>query len=101
MIKIPEEHPNKFLDMPEGLEGYWWETEHVVCVPFVESRNEGAGNFSRFLKDIEAKGKIVFFPTIVSARLNAVLRGRGYEDSGIMDKEMGCFVDGLAKEMAK
>ena len=104
MLKTPNEHPDKYLDMPKGLEGYWWETEHLVCVPFVESRNEGAGNFSRFLKDIEAKGKMVFFPTIISARLDAILRARGYVEaisrmSELEQKIYGQeYCDGLAKE---
>lgn len=97
MIKIPNEHPDKYLDMPKGLEGYWWETEHLICVPFVASQNEGDGSFTKWLKELETKEKIIFFPTIINARLNAILRNRGYRDAGIMDEQMG-FVDGLAKE---
>lgn len=93
---IPDESPDKYLDMPEGLSGYWWETEHLVCVAFVASKNEGEGTFGKFLKTLEAKGKVVFFPTIVSARLDTILRTRGYVDSGTPDKYFG-FVDGLAK----
>ena len=107
MLKTPDEHPDKYLDMPQGLEGYWWETEHLICVAFVASRNEGAGNFSRFLNDIEAKGKVVFFPTIISARLDAILRARGYVEaisrmSELEQKIYGQeYCDGLAKEMPK
>ncbi|GAI70410.1 unnamed protein product [marine sediment metagenome] len=107
LIKTPDEHPDKYLDMPQGLEGYWWETEHLICVPFVESRNEGAGNFSRFLEDIESKGKMVFFPTIVSARLDAILRKRGYTEavsrmSELEQKIHGQeYCDGLAREPTK
>ncbi|GAI22754.1 unnamed protein product, partial [marine sediment metagenome] len=81
--------------------------EHLVCVPFVESQKEGAGNFSRFLKDIESKGKMVFFPTIISARLDAILRKRGYIEavsrmSELEQKIYGQeYCDGLAKEAPK
>lgn len=105
MIKTPDEHPDKYEEMPEGLEGYWWETEHLICVPWVASRNEGAGTFSRFLKDIEAKGKVVFFPTIINARLDAILRARGYVEavsrmSELEQKIYGQeYCEGLAKEV--
>ena len=90
---IPDEHPDKFLDMPEGLGGYWWETDNLVCIPFVEARKEGA--FSAFLKELNGKGKIIFFPTLISAKLDSILRSKGYVEAGVMDKMMG-FVDGLA-----
>ena len=93
---IPDEDPSKFLDMPAGLEGYWWETEHLICVPFVENKHQGDGTFSKWLKELEAKGKVIFFPAIISAKLDAILRARGYVDSGTPDKHFG-FVDGLAR----
>ena len=96
VIPVPDAHPDKYLDMPQGLEGYWWETDNQICVPFVENRNEGDGTFSKWLTELESKGKLIFFPTIISARLDAILRKRGYQDAFVIDKEMG-FVDGLAK----
>ena len=80
--------------MPARLEGYWWETDNLICIPFVEAREKGA--FSQFLKMIEAKGKVIFFPTIVSAKLDVILRAKGYVDAGTPDKYFG-FVDGLAR----
>lgn len=96
IIKVPDAYPEKYLDMPSGLSGYWWETEHQICVPVVFARSEGDGSFSSFLRDIESRGKLIFFPTIISARLDAILRSRGYRDAFVIDKEMG-LVDGLAK----
>ena len=84
-----------YLPMSEGLDGYWWETDKVICVPLVIAKRPGA--FSEFLKVIEAKNKTVFFPCIVSARLDAILRARGYEDAFVLDKEMNDVVDGLAR----
>ncbi len=95
-IEVPDDSPDKYLDMPEGLEGYWWETETQVCVPVVIAKHEGDGTFSKWLIELETKGKLIFFPTIVSARLDAILRKRGYQDAYVVDKEMG-FIDGLAK----
>lgn len=73
LIVVPEEHPDKYKEMPSGLDGYWWETSKVICVPFVENLNEGDGSFSKWLTELESKNKIVFFPTIVSARLDFIL----------------------------
>jgi len=95
-IKVPEEHPSKYLDIPKGLSGYWWETETQICIPFVESHREGEGNFSKWLTELEAKGKLIFFPTIVSARLDAILRSRDYKDAFVIDNYLG-YIDGLAK----
>jgi len=92
--QIPDEHPDKYLKMPDGLNGYWWETDNLICVAFVEAYKSGA--FSKFLKDIEARGKAVFFPIVVSARLEAILRTRGYVDAFTPDKYFG-VVGGLAR----
>jgi hypothetical protein len=94
-IRVPDDNPDKFLEMPKGLSGYWWETENQICIPFVENSNEGNGAFSKWLTELETKRKLIFFPTIISARLDAILRKRGYKDALVNDKEMG-FVDGLA-----
>mgnify|MGYP001607416767 CR=1 FL=1 len=100
IIELPDENPDKFLGMPEGLKGYWWETEKQICVPLVISKNEGNGTFTKWLDLLETKGKTIFFPSIVSKRLEGILRRRGYIDAFVMDKELG-FVDGLAKDVAK
>lgn len=105
MLKqVPDESPTgKYLDLPKGLEGYWWETEHLVCVAFIASEYGGGGIFSKWLKELGAKNKVVFFPTIVSARLDAILRARGYVDavsrmSELEQKIYGQeYCDGLAK----
>lgn len=101
-VVVPREHPTKYKKMPEGLVGYWWETKHLICIPDIYSNFEGRGNFSRWLSELEAKGKVIFFPTIVSARLDSILRRRGYIDalSELSDEEKSIFqrtyCDGLA-----
>jgi len=97
IIEVPDVHPESYLDMPEGLSGYWWETDSQICIPFVANKKQGDGTFSKWLMELEAKGKLIFFPTIISARLDVILRKRGYKDAFVIDKEMG-LVDGLAKE---
>ena len=84
---LPNEQPQKYIAMPTGLGGYWWETEDMVCVPFVESYRRGA--FSLFLRRLAEKGKVVFFPTIVSAKLEAILVAKDYIPAGVNDKLMG------------
>ena len=97
IIQVPDAHPSKYLDMPEGLRGYWWETDNQICVPLIENQHEGDGAFSKWLNKLEAKNKLVFFPTVVSGRLDMILRKRGYQDAFVIDKEMG-LVDGLAHQ---
>ena len=95
MYQIPDETPAKYNEMPEGLEGYWWETDHLVCVPLVIAK--AAGTFSKFLKEVEAKQKVVFFPSIVSAKLDAILRAKGYVEAYAFDHQFNEAVDGLAR----
>ena len=97
VMEVPDEHPDKFLEMPEGLDGYWWETTSQICIPFVANLNEGNGNFGKWLISLEKKGKLIFFPTIISARLEAMLRKHGYRDAVVNDENFG-YVDGLAKD---
>jgi hypothetical protein len=100
LLVIPEQHPDKFIDMPPGLNGFWWESKDVICIPDVASLSEGSGNFSRWLRYIELKHKIVFFPTVVSARLEAILRGKGYTEAITegLDSVFGEVVEGLGKD---
>ncbi|KKM81334.1 hypothetical protein LCGC14_1330810 [marine sediment metagenome] len=89
--------PEKYIDMPDGLDGYWWETETQICVADIHSRNPRA--FIGFLNVIEGKGKPVFFPTLVNARLDKLLRLRGYQDAFVKGEIFGDpeIFDGLAK----
>lgn len=96
MIELPNETPIEYLNMPAGLQGYWWETDNMICVPVVIADRKGDGAFSQFLKDIEAKGKSIFFPTVISGYLDKLLRARGYQDGFVVDEQMG-VVDGLVK----
>ena len=67
-----------FEGMTPPLEGYWWETSRQVCIPWVMSRTPRA--FLTFLRAQEAKGKAVVFPTVINARLDKLLRLRGYQE---------------------
>tara|TARA_Y100000310_G_scaffold204700_1_gene204929 strand:- start:3136 stop:3642 length:507 start_codon:yes stop_codon:yes gene_type:complete len=89
--------PEKYIGMPEGLDGYWWETETQICVADIHSHDPQS--FIRFLNVIERKGKPVFFPTLVNARLDRLLRLRGYQDAFVRGKIFGNpeIFDGLAK----
>lgn len=95
--RVRAQEVSAFRSLPRPLGGYWWESEQVICVPVVWNTQPGDGSFGRFLQFIENKGKIVFFPTVISARLTSILRSRGYDDAFAMDEHMG-FVDGLARK---
>jgi len=97
MIQVPSEHPSKYNKMTKGLSGYWWETDNLICIPLVQSKNEGDGKFTEWLQVLELKGKMIFFPTIVSGRLDYILKKRGYQDAVVMDRDVG-VVTGLAKK---
>lgn len=96
MIRLdPTDHPTgKYQEMSDGLEGYWWETEKQVCIPWVFSHDPRA--FLHFLKAQEAKGKAVVFPTIINARLAKLLLLRGYVPALIyvdyMHQDTDCLV---------
>jgi len=79
--------------MPPGLDGYWWETEHMVCVPLVQARQRGV--FLPWLMALERKGKPVFFPSVINARLQRLLALRGYVGARV-ETDMG-WVSGFAK----
>jgi len=98
-ISVPTESPSKYEQMPDGLDGYWWETKHVICIPAVSSKHEGDGTFTTWLTGLEAKGKLIFFPTIISARLDSILTKRGYglAITAEVDEFFGCRIAGLAK----
>lgn len=90
---IPNDTPTEYLPMPPDLEGYWWETEHLICVPLVESRRMGA--CQQWLRTLEGKNKIIFIPTVVNHAFEQRLRKHGYIDAFAEDEEMG-MVAGLA-----
>ena len=93
---VPEAtSPESYNDFTGDLEGYWWETQ-IICVPFVASKSPRA--FLRFLNDIESRGKPIFFPTVISARLDKLLRMRGYVDGVIpWDEQFKAPVFGLLR----
>ena len=95
---IPLDHPRGGFQEIEGLapDSYWWRGEHIICVPFVAGPPRP---FLRFLKQIEAEGKIVFFPCVVNARLDRLLRLRGYVDAitAEPDPQFKQHIEGLAK----
>ncbi len=94
-IKVPDESPTVFLDAPEGLSGYWWETQHLICIPFIASMNPGDGTFASWIEQLQTKGKMIFFPTIISARLDRILRDHEFNNAFVINKDNE-FIDGLA-----
>ncbi len=80
MRTLPKDmgEPGPFHDLTSPLDGYWWESDKIVCVPFVGSQKPQA--FVVFLGEMEAKGKPVLFPTVVNGRLDTLLERRGYEE---------------------
>ena len=90
------DHPSGgYNEMPEGLAGYWWETDRQICIPDIRSFNPH--RLLRFLGDCEAKGKAVVFPTVINARLDRLLRLRGYVDSVVFVGYMGTDTPCLTK----
>lgn len=80
----PTDEP--FKEMPSQLDGYWWETDHQICIPVIMSHSPRS--FLLFLSEQEGKGKAVVFPTVISGRLEKLLRLRGYVDSVVYDFQM-------------
>jgi len=95
LLKLPNETPSRYEQMPPHLDGYWWVTEHIICIPFIET--DSRGSFKKFMIKLERQHKIIFFPTIISARLQDICERNGYIPASVIDEEMG-FVDGMAKD---
>lgn len=91
-IKFQAESPSTYNDMPEHLSGYWWESSDLVCIPLVASQSPQV--FLRFLRRCEGIHKPVFFPTVISGRLDTLLRRRGYVNAVTVSDEQG-VVEGL------
>lgn len=76
------------------LNTYWWETERQVCIPWIASTKPH--RFLKFLREHEAKGKAVVFPTVLSGRLAKLLLHRGYVPGVIfvdyMNEDTDCLV---------
>ncbi len=80
--------------MPKGLDGYWWETERALCVPWIASDSPHV--FVKFLMQCEAKGKQVIFPCVINERLSILLKRRGYKDAFLWaDEPFNEYVDCL------
>lgn len=91
VVVPPHAEPASYQEVPgASVDSYWWETS-VVCVPLIFSEPRP---FLTFLRNIEAKGKPVFFPTVLNPRFDKLLRLRGYIDAVTKDKHFG-LVEGL------
>tara|TARA_Y100000310_G_scaffold339388_1_gene431893 strand:+ start:406 stop:711 length:306 start_codon:yes stop_codon:yes gene_type:complete len=72
---MPDQPEPEFEPLPDGLEGYWWETDYIV-IPWIAARKPRV--FLSWLRAIEKRGKPVFFPTVINERLATLLKHRGY-----------------------
>lgn len=75
------------------LDTYFWETERQVCIPWIASTKPH--RFLRFLREHEAKGKAVVFPTVIGSRLAKLLMLRGYQLGVVWVDYMDCDTDCL------
>jgi len=73
----------------EHIEGYMIETKDVIFVPALFVKEEGKGHLSRFIKEIESKGKTIKFTSVVSEKLAMILLKKGYEPKEEWFEEAG------------
>lgn len=87
-----------FIDCPAPLGGYWWEDDETVCLPVISS-NGHPREMLNFLAMLEAKGRRVFIPTVINARLAKLLELRGYRysETVVFDDVMKEWIDGYTK----
>jgi len=88
----------EFQDCPSPLDGYWWENDEMVCLPLVASKGHPRALLA-FLSSLEDKGKKVFVPSVINARLAKLLELRGYtySQTAVFDEQMQDWVDGYTK----
>ena len=92
----PRAPSGPFGNVPEPMEGYWWETDFVV-IPWINS-NGHAHEFLRWLHGLEAKAKPVLFPTVINTRLARLLEKRGYHECLFwVGEPFNAYADGLVR----
>lgn len=63
--------------LADGVFGYCLETDRGLYVPWIMAEREGSGDVGRYLDSLPTDRRVVF-PTILSARLAAMLGRRGF-----------------------
>ena len=99
MKEIPQSNikwPDAMQQPPPGIYGYWWEDDKVVCIALIEGTNK-KGLFREWMVELEKKNKIIYFPTVIGARLLDILRRNGYEDAYVYDKFSKDTIECMAK----
>lgn len=83
-VIIPGQEPL----LAPGVRGYTVECDGELWIPVVFAEREGAGDVGRYL-DTLPKDKTVIFPTVLSARLEGMLKRRGFALERVYCKELG------------
>lgn len=73
---IPVGSTADVYELAPGVIGYAVEHEGRIYIPLIQARKEGSGDVGRFLDSLSPRCCI---PNVTSARLQAMLRRRGWE----------------------
>ncbi len=87
----------EYYPMPDTLDGYCCVEGNTIYLSAILSKEEGKGNFRRFLDEVESKFKIVKVPT-PSRRMVDILLKRGYIFKQEWFEEAGEMCDIMLKD---
>lgn len=71
--------------------------ERGLYVPLVEATNPGNGDVGRFIDSLPTDRRIVF-PNVISAKLEGMLRRRGYHDDKEYSEDFAEWVHLLVRD---
>jgi len=76
----------------DQFKGYLWDAgDGAITISLVHSLQEGKGNFSRFVRGLLEKGKIVKVPTPLG-HMESILMHLGFTETEEYDSILGEFV---------
>lgn len=80
---VPGQEPR----LSNNVRGFAFDTPHGIYIPLVIAEKPGNGDVGKFLDRLPRHRRVIF-PSVINAKLQGMLRRRGFVD-GIEDGEFG------------
>jgi len=92
IIELDSELGKRLGFTSDKFDGYLWKIGNYIYISFIESKNKGKGNFSRFLQEIIKAGFGIKVPTPMG-RMPLILAHKGFKPTTEFFPEVGEDVD--------